>query len=78
MSSLPVFLIAGLAEAPMSAAAMGLQCDLPGAVLLRHDIDVERRTLTRTIADLTGVLEITAAREGSGSPASSSGSKASR
>ena len=57
MSSLPVFLIAGLAEAPMSAAAMVLQCDLPGAVLLRHDIDVERRTLTRTIADLTGVLE---------------------
>jgi len=57
MSHLPVFLVAGVAEAPMSAAALGLQCDLPGAVLLRHDIDVEERTLTRTIADLTGVLE---------------------
>lgn len=57
MDHLPVFLVAGLAEAPISAAAMGLQCDLPGAVLLRHDIDVERRTLTRTIADLTGVIE---------------------
>lgn len=41
----------------MSAAALGLQCDLPGSVLLRHDIDVERRILTRTIADLTGILE---------------------
>jgi G3E family GTPase len=57
MTHLPVFLVAGLAGAPMSAAALGLHCDLPGAVLLRHDIDVERRTLTRTIADLTGVLE---------------------
>ncbi|MFC7490770.1 MULTISPECIES: GTP-binding protein [unclassified Knoellia] len=57
MSHLPVFLVAGLAEAPMSAAALGLQCDLPGSVLLRHDIHVEQRTLTRTIADLSGILE---------------------
>lgn len=57
MSHLPVFLVAGLTEAPMSAAALGLQCDLPGAVLLRHDIDVEQRTLNRTIADLSGILE---------------------
>lgn len=57
MVPLPVFLVAGIAEAPMSAAALGLQLDLPGAVLLRHDLDLGRRTLTRTIADLTGVLE---------------------
>lgn len=55
--SLPVFLIAGVAETPMSAAALGLQCDLPSSVVLRHDIHVGRRTLVRTIADLSGVLE---------------------
>lgn len=55
--SLPVFLIGGVAETPMAATALGLQCDLPSSVVVRHDIDVRRRTLTRTIADITGVLE---------------------
>ncbi|QYJ03674.1 GTP-binding protein [Nocardioides panacisoli] len=53
----PVVLLAGVDPAPMAATLVGLQFDLPGAVAVRHHIDVDRQVLTRTVSDITGVLE---------------------
>lgn len=53
----PVVLIAGVDPDAMASAMVGLQFDLPGAVAVRHHIDVERGVLTRTVSDLTGVVE---------------------
>ena len=41
----------------MAASTMGLQWDLPDAVVVVHRIDVETQQLHRTISDVTGVLE---------------------
>lgn len=53
----PVVLLSGVDPDAMAAALVGLQFDLPGAVALRHHIDVERQVLTRTVSDMTGVIE---------------------
>lgn len=53
----PVVLISGVDPDAMASAMVGLQFDLPDAVAVRHHIDVERGVLTRTVSDLTGVLE---------------------
>lgn len=53
----PVILVSGVASAPMAAATIALQWDLPAAVVVRHDIDVDREVLVRTVSDVTGVLE---------------------
>ncbi|MEV5003233.1 GTP-binding protein [Nocardioides sp. LML1-1-1.1] len=53
----PVVLISGVDPDAMASAMVGLQFDLPGAVAVRHHIDVERGVLTRTVSDLTGVVE---------------------
>lgn len=53
----PVVLITGVEPAAMATTMVGLQFDLPGAVAVRHEIDVERGVLTRTVSDLSGVLE---------------------
>lgn len=53
----PVVLLAGVDPDAMAATMVGLQFDLPGAVAVRHAIDVERGVLTRTVSDLTGVVE---------------------
>lgn len=53
----PVVLLSGVDPDAMAASMVGLQFDLPDAVALRHTIDVERGVLTRTVSDLSGVLE---------------------
>lgn len=56
-SKTPVVLISGVDEAAMLSASMSVQCGLPDAVAVRHVIDPQRQTLTRTVSDLTGVIE---------------------
>jgi len=53
----PVLLVSGVDEAAMLATSISLQLGLGGAVAVRHTIDLERQLLTRTVSDLTGVLE---------------------
>ncbi|WP_435771359.1 GTP-binding protein [Nocardioides sp. SYSU DS0651] len=53
----PVVLLAGVDPDAMASAMVGLQFDLPEAVAVRHQIDVDRQVLTRTVSDVTGVLE---------------------
>lgn len=53
----PVVLLSGVDPDAMAATMVGLQFDLPDAVAVRHHIDVERQVLTRTVSDVTGVVE---------------------
>lgn len=53
----PVVLLSGVEPDAMATTMVGLQFDLPGAVAVRHAIDVERGVLTRTVSDLSGVIE---------------------
>lgn len=53
----PVVLLTGVDPDAMATTMVGLQFDLPAAVAVRHVIDVERQLLTRTVSDLTGVIE---------------------
>ncbi|GAA4814989.1 CobW family GTP-binding protein [Nocardioides caeni] len=53
----PVVLLTGVDPDAMAATMVGLQFDLPDAVAVRHHIDPERGVLSRTVSDLTGVVE---------------------
>ncbi len=53
----PVVLLCGVDPDPMATTMVGLQFDLPGAVAVRHQIDVDRQVLTRTVSDVNGVVE---------------------
>lgn len=53
----PIVLLTGVDPEAMATTMVGFQFGLPGAVAVRHQIDVERQVLTRTVSDLTGVLE---------------------
>ncbi len=53
----PVVLVAGVDADTMAVASAALGWDLPGAVAVRHDLDPGRDVLTRTVSDITGVLE---------------------
>lgn len=53
----PVVLLSGVDPAAMATTMVGLQFDLPDAVAVRHHIDVDRQVLTRTVSDMTGVVE---------------------
>lgn len=53
----PVVLLTGVDPQAMATTMVGLQFGLPGAVAVLHHIDVERQVLTRTVSDLSGVLE---------------------
>lgn len=53
----PVVVITGVDRDAMAAATVGLQFDLPGAVVVRHSIDVDRSVLRRVVSDVTGVVE---------------------
>lgn len=53
----PVVLLTGVDPGAMAATMVGLQFGLPGAVAVRHHIDVDRQVLTRTVSDLSGVIE---------------------
>jgi G3E family GTPase len=53
----PVVLLTGVDPDAMAATMVGLQFGLPGAVAVRHHIDVDRQVLTRMVSDLSGVIE---------------------
>lgn len=53
----PVVLVGGIQEAAMMATSISLQFGLPDSIAVRHTIDPERQLLTRTVSDLSGVVE---------------------
>lgn len=53
----PVVLLTGVDPEAMATTMVGLQFGLPGAVAVLHHIDVERQVLSRTVSDMSGVLE---------------------
>jgi len=53
----PVVLVSGIADEPMALATVCLQWSFPQAVVVRHEIDLERSALIRTVSDASGVLE---------------------
>ena len=55
--TVPVLLVSGVDAAAMMSAAISLQLGLPSSVTVRHAIDPERQLLTRTVSDLSGILE---------------------
>lgn len=57
MTPVPVVLVTGLHPDAMAAATIGLQFDLPDAVVVRHDLDGAAGHLVRTVSDVTGLLE---------------------
>ncbi|MGL5928968.1 MAG: GTP-binding protein [Dermatophilaceae bacterium] len=57
MTPTPAFLVTGVHADSMAAATIGLQFDLPDAVVVRHELDVAAGHLVRTVSDLSGVLE---------------------
>ncbi len=59
MSRAPVVVVTGIAEAPMAAATIALQWDLPQAVVVQHRIDVAEQRLHRIVSDVTGTLDHT-------------------
>lgn len=56
-TKVPVLLISGVDESAQMAVGISLQFGLSDAVSVRHEIAPERQVLTRTVSDLTGVLE---------------------
>lgn len=57
MKKIPTILVSGVAQEPMSVVSMSLLWDVPNAVAVRHDIDVDRSVLVRTVSDMSGVIE---------------------
>ena len=53
----PVVLVSGIADAPMSTVTAALQWDLPTAVAVRHEIDPAREVLIRTVSDADGLID---------------------
>lgn len=53
----PIVLVTGVDPEATAAAVVALQFDLPGAVSVGHAIDVEREVLTRTVSDLSGLID---------------------
>ncbi|MCW5952042.1 MAG: cobalamin biosynthesis protein CobW, partial [Propionibacteriaceae bacterium] len=54
---IPLIVVTGVHAASMAAVTVGLQWDLPRAVVVRHHIDIESVTLNRTVSDAGGVIE---------------------
>lgn len=57
MRIVPVVVITGVAPDAMAAMTIALQWDLPNAVAVTHRIDADAGRLSRTVSDVTGVLE---------------------
>lgn len=53
----PTYVVTGVEGQAQAAATLGLQFDLPSAVVVHHRLDIARSRLHRTVADITGVLE---------------------
>lgn len=54
---IPLIVVTGIHAPSMAAVTVGLQWDLPRAVVVRHHIDPEAANLTRTVSDASGVVE---------------------
>jgi G3E family GTPase len=54
---IPVHCVTGLEPVAMESVTVGVQWDLPRAVVVRHTIDLEAKRLHRVVSDATGVLE---------------------
>ncbi len=55
--STPLVLLTGIHAEALASAMIALQWDVPDAVAVRHEIDVERQLLTRTVSDASGIVE---------------------
>ncbi|WP_019145830.1 CobW family GTP-binding protein [Aeromicrobium massiliense] len=53
----PVVLLTGTDRDALATTMVGLLFDLPGAVAVRHHIDVDAGVLRRVVSDMSGVLE---------------------
>ncbi len=53
----PTVLVTGVSPDAMAATTVGLQFDLPSAVVVQHTLDVRTQRLTRIVSDVTGVIE---------------------
>jgi G3E family GTPase len=53
----PLVVVTGVDPVAMDATLMSLTWDLPRAVSVRHRIDPHSQVLTRTVSDVSGVLE---------------------
>ncbi|MDP3893076.1 GTP-binding protein [Nocardioides sp.] len=53
----PVVLVTGVDSDFMQRAMVGVQLDLPRAVVVRHHIDVAEQVLLRVVSDVTGVID---------------------
>lgn len=53
----PLVVVTGVDPVAMDSTLMSLAWDLPGAVSVRHRIDPHSQVLTRTVSDISGVLE---------------------
>ncbi len=54
-----VVVLAGTDPVDLAAATLAVQCDLPGAATVRHELDEQAGTVRRVVSDATGVLEDT-------------------
>ncbi|WP_152190651.1 GTP-binding protein [Georgenia satyanarayanai] len=62
MSEVPVITLCTTDEVLRGSAAGALLCDIPGAVVLQHDIDVHTGALRRVVYDASGVRSDTERR----------------
>lgn len=53
----PVVLLTGVHPDALATTVVGLQFDLPHAVVVRHRLDPGRQVLERIVSDLTGIVE---------------------
>ena len=57
VSQTPVILISGIDAEPMTALTIALQWDLPDAVVVHHDVDIDAEILIRTVSDQRGLIQ---------------------
>lgn len=53
----PVVLVTGTSPEAMARVTVGLQWELPRAVVVEHRIDVEQQRLHRTVSDIDGLVD---------------------
>lgn len=54
---IPVVVVTGTSPEAMARVTVGLQWELPGAVVVEHRIDVHQQRLHRTVSDIDGLVE---------------------
>lgn len=54
---IPVVVVTGTSPEALARVTVGLQWELPGAVVVEHRIDVHEQRLHRTVSDIDGLVE---------------------